>query len=393
MEHTTRAIDVCYETATMRTLVLGDLHLSTHTPRGVADDLVRLLAEHGGARVVFAGDFFDLSAERGGGAQTIDAAFRAHPRVSRALGEHVARGGEIVWLWGNHDPEMSNAHEVTRALALDANAASRVRVSPWFFRDGDLHVEHGHVFDPDNAPPHPLASARGTLGVHFVESFIAKTGAFHYLNANDKTPLELLTDAFRFYGLRGSHVVYTYFEAAFAALRKSGGSWDGERERARAERGIATFLEDAGVSEAHVRALMNEHATPTMSSLRDTFARLYLDRVAATVSVLAGLAAFAIGKRKLALALGAAGLSGLAWSWARGHDRYGGRVAARLDEGASRVARATGASLVVFGHVHEIADREGYSNTASFAFPRRAPGRPFLEIAHGRAERRFFTSA
>lgn len=372
----------------MRTLVLGDLHLSTHTPRAVSEDLVRLLDAHGGSRVVFAGDFFDLSAE--GGVASIEAGFRSHPHVASAIAEHVDRGGEIVWLWGNHDPEIESTEHIARALELHGDAPSRVRVSPWFFREGGLHVEHGHLFDPDNAPPHPLASARGTLGVHFVESFIAKTGAFHYLNANDKTPLELFTNAFRWYGRRGPFVVYTYFEAAFAALRKSGASWTGERDRARAEAGLARFLEDAGLAEHHVRALMNEHATPTMTSLRDTVARLYLDRVTATVSVLAGLAAFAMGRRKLAFTLGAAGLAGLAWSWARGHDRYGGKVPARLDEGASRVARATGASLVVFGHAHEIADRDGYSNTASFAFPRGGTGRPFLEIVNERAERRFW---
>jgi len=136
---------------------------------------------------------------------------------------------------------------------------------------------------------------------------------------------------------------------------------------------------------------MDERATPTMTSLRDTVARLYLDRVTATVSIMAGLGAFALGRRKLAAVLGAAGLAGLVWSWSRGHDRYGGKVPARLDAAADRVRRAAGADLVVFGHAHEIADRDGYANTASFAFPRGVPGRPFLEIVGGRAERRFLT--
>jgi hypothetical protein len=56
------------------------------------------------------------------------------------------------------------------------------------------------------------------------------------------------------------------------------------------------------------------------------------------------------------------------------------------------VRRAAGADLVVFGHAHEIADRDGYANTASFAFPRGVPGRPFLEIANGHAERRFLAT-
>lgn len=363
----------------MRTLVLGDLHLSSHTPKGVERDLERLLKEHGGSRVVFAGDFFDLSAEAGK-PRDLATGFAAHPRTKAALAHHVDRGGELVFLSGNHDPEIASITDFF---------PRGVRVSPWFFRDGGLHVEHGHLYDPDNAPAHPLASARGTLGVHFVEEFIAKTGAFAYLNANDKTPLELFWNAFRWYGRRGPFVVYTYFEAAFAALAKSGRFWTGAEDAARAEASLTRFLEDAGVDEATARALMDERATPTMTSLRDTVARLYLDRVTATVSILAGLGAFAVGRRKLAAVLGAAGIAGLVFSWSRGHDRYGGKVPARLDAAADRVRRAAGADLVVFGHAHEIADRDGYSNTASFAFPRGTPGRPFLEIVGSQAERRF----
>ena len=376
----------------METLVLGDLHLSTHAPKGVAKDLVGLLGGHRGSRVIFAGDLFDLSSESPRPERPLEAGFERHADVARAMAEHVDGGGEIVWLAGNHDPEVGGG-DVARVLGLSGEAAARVRVSPWFFRQGGLHVEHGHLFDPDCAPAHPLASARSTLGVHFVEEFIAKTGAFAYLNANDKTPLELFFDAFRWYGRRGPFVVYTYFRAAFSALGKSGRYFGGDAEAARAEAGLGAFLADAGVSEEHARALMNEHATPTMRSLRDTVARLYLDRVTATVSILAGLSAFALGRRRLALVLGAAGMAGLAWSWSRGHDRYGGKVPARLDDGARRVARTTGADLVVFGHAHEILDRDGYSNTASFAFPRRAPGRPYLAIDdRNRATRRFWNA-
>jgi hypothetical protein len=77
-----------------------------------------------------------------------------------------------------------------------------------------------------------------------------------------------------------------------------------------------------------------------------------------------------------------------------GHDRYRGSVADRLAEGARRLAATTGARLVVFGHTHREASEGGYANTASFAFPRGAPGRPFLEIEGGaespRAVRRYW---
>jgi UDP-2,3-diacylglucosamine pyrophosphatase LpxH len=389
----------------MRTLVLGDLHLSTHAPRGAKADLVALLEAHRGARIVFAGDFFDLSAEVSSSlrrreafasqSRSVSAGFSAHASVAQALAEHVEREGEIVWLSGNHDCEIGeDASVIARALRLSPAAAARVKTTPWFYKQGGLHVEHGHLYAPDNAPPHPLASSRGTLGVHFVEEFIAKTGAFAYLNANDDTPLRLLVSAFRWYGTRAPQVVYRYFRAAFAALGKSGRFYDGARDAARAEAGLEDFLASSGLDEETARALMAERATPTMSSMQATIARLYLDRVAATVALLAGMSAFALGKRRLALLLGAAGLGGLAWSWSRGHDRYGGKVPTRLDDAARRVARAAGASLVVFGHAHEIADREGYSNTASFAFPRGGGKRPYLEIEGSRdnphAVRRFW---
>jgi hypothetical protein len=35
---------------------------------------------------------------------------------------------------------------------------------------------------------------------------------------------------------------------------------------------------------------------------------------------------------------------------------------------------------VVVGHIHREASSEAYADTGSFAFPRCAPGRPFLEI-------------
>jgi predicted phosphodiesterase len=84
-------------------------------------------------------------------------------------------------------------------------------------------------------------------------------------------------------------------------------------------------------------------------------------------------------------------------SWARGHDRYAGTVADRLAASAACVAGETGAKLVVFGHTHREALGESYANTASFAFPREAPGRPYLELTGSasapRAERRYLLPA
>src|SRR5262249_55424074 len=80
--------------------------------------------------------------------------------------------------------------------------------------------------------------------------------------------------------------------------------------------------------------------------------------------------------------------------WAEGHNRYEGTVAQRLAESAARIRQATGAELVIFGHTHREELSEGYANTGSFAFPRSAPGRPYLEIEGSleapRAARRYW---
>src|SRR6185369_11688151 len=180
--------------ALSRTVVLADLHVVRDTPHAVTDDLARLIDAHAGARLVFAGDLFDLPAStpRLPHRRTVEEALGAHPSARAALGRYLDRGGELWLLGGNHDAEVGTegfAEHLVAALGASPAAAARVRTSPWFFREGALHVEHGHLYDPDNAPAHPLVNGVSSLGVHFVEEFIAPTGAHHYLQTNDQTPL------------------------------------------------------------------------------------------------------------------------------------------------------------------------------------------------------------
>jgi hypothetical protein len=94
----------------------------------------------------------------------------------------------------------------------------------------------------------------------------------------------------------------------------------------------------------------------------------------------AGLSAVALGKKRAGKTIFSLGALAMASSWARGHNRYQGSTAEQLADGAQRIVNATNARLVVFGHTHREELTENYANTASFAFPRGAPGRPFLEI-------------
>src|SRR3954468_23749658 len=94
--------------APSQTIVLADLHLVRDTPRVVTDDLARLIDAHAGARLVFAGDLFDLPAStpRLPHRRTIEEALGAHPSARAALGRHLDRGGELCLLGGNHDAEV-----------------------------------------------------------------------------------------------------------------------------------------------------------------------------------------------------------------------------------------------------------------------------------------------
>jgi len=383
-----------------RCLVLGDLHLTRQTPASVAADAAGVVRAHPGARIIIAGDLLDLSvdAPKASREQAIKETFDALPDVRAALGQHVESGADLWLVGGNHDADIARIERhrtVCDALRLSAEARKKLRTTPWFFREGALHVEHGHYYDPDNAPAHPLGVGRRSLGVRFAEDFIAPTGAHRYLNANDKTPWKLLTSSFEWYGVRATHIIYRYFRTAFTALAYSGPFYDASAELRDGSERERAFAREVGVSEDVIDALRKLGATPRMESLPDTFHRLYLDRVAGFVALIAGLTRTVTGAPRGGMAAAALGALSLAASWQRGYDRYGGSVGERLSWSAAQVAEATGAGLVVFGHTHLEDQAHRYANTGSFAFPGRAPGRPFLEIEGGltpRAVRRHFSS-
>lgn len=364
------------------------MHLTRGTGAGVVADLVRVVRDHGGARIVFVGDLFDMSAESPAPEHARDV-LGAHPELREALGRHVDAGGSVWLVAGNHDAEVGVpgfASELADALSLRGEARERLRATPWFFRDGGLHLEHGHRFDPDNAPEHPLVVGAPSLGVHFVASFIASTGAHAYLNANDRTPLELFLNAFRWYGRRGPYVVWRFFHTAATSLLRSGPFYRAKDEGARGASVEGAFAEAHDVDSGLVSKLRELGVTPTLASTPRTFLRLYLDRVIATVGIGSGVVTAATGAPVLGAAVAGGFAAAMASSWAFGRNRYGGNVATALADGAQAVAETSGAHLVVFGHTHREHESTNYANTGSFAFPRRSEsGRPFLEIEGDRA--------
>jgi hypothetical protein len=378
-----------------RTLVLSDLHLMRDVHPGsvaLAADLARLVAAHPGTRLLFLGDLFDLPASfpRRPHRRAVTEALEAHPGARAALARHLDTGGELWLLGGNHDAEVGTAGFAAHLLsalgvAPHGGAAARVRASPWFFREGALHLEHGHVYDPDNAPAHPLVNGASGLGVHVVEKLIAPAGAHHYLHLSDSPPFELFVTSFTTYGARAPYVIYRYFYAALTAMLKSGPFYRAHSEVHAGRALEAVFAGERGLAPDLVEAVRAHGATPTLESLARTFSRLYLDRVIATLAVAGGLGAVAAGRPLTGGTVATLGALLMIASWAHGRDRYGGTVPELLAASARRIAATTGARLVIFGHTHREAIGDGYANTGSFAFPRKAPGRPYLEI-EGTAE-------
>ncbi len=374
----------------MRTVALGDVHLTRGAPAHVVGDVARFFDAHRGHRVLLTGDVLDLSADAPH-AETKRAHERllAHPDVARAMATHLDVGGEIFWVAGNHDAAVGCegfAARLADGLGVRGEAASRLRASPWFFRLDGVHLEHGHRFDPDNAPAHPLVVGP-SLGVTFVEEFIVPTGAHAYLNANDGTPLDLFVSSFKWYGARAPYVIARFFTTAASALKKSGKGFDIAAQMHAGTEKQADFASTHAMTYDEIEALLDLGATPTLVDPRDTFSRLYLDRVAATLAIVGGGAAFASGKRKTGAALALLGGLVMAASWSRGHDRYGGAVTERLADGAGKIAALTGRPLVIFGHTHHQASAGTYANPGSFAFAKGAPGRPFLEIENAATSR------
>lgn len=80
---------------------------------------------------------------------------RGHPEFFEALADWVTAGGKLVVATGNHDPELywplvrqAIRDQLVRDGAPAEAAAERVAFAQEPFRVDNLHVEHGHRFEP-----------------------------------------------------------------------------------------------------------------------------------------------------------------------------------------------------------------------------------------------------
>jgi len=376
--------------------IASDVHLEQAGSERSAARLARLFQQHAGHEVVLAGDIFNLSIDAPGRdpAESVRSIVSSYPELVSAIRQHLAAGHALTFIGGNHDAGVVSRGTRARLLELcGMSEDARLGIEPWFIRRGDVHIEHGHAHDPDNAPAHPLAlwsPETEPLGVSLTRRFLSPHDAFTFAHAHHTTPLQGFTHAIKTFRFRAPWIVAHYF---FTASRLTAEAAVPERlgaEKARGESALAAFATRNGLSEEVVLQLLQELPRPTHEDFKQTFYRLYFDRVLATMAVAGGAARVLFGGVGGALG-GAVALSSalyLRQSVKKGVDRYSSLPVKRLYAGAELVRRITGARLVVFGHTHCEDEAEGYKNSASFSYTHRK-GSPYLVVSpDGSAERR-----
>jgi predicted phosphodiesterase len=189
-------------------LILSDAHLSKDYGSEISRGLAEILSRHRDAEVIFAGDIFDLSLDSAevDPADSLNAAVAPHESTIEALRAHIALGGKVTFVPGNHDSSLSHkAATFQLRKLLGANDDRTIEFAPWFLRRDGVHIEHGHLYDPDCAPNHPLARPNPRsegLGTALMRRFVAPNDALFLAHANQMTPISGLKIALDRWGIK-----------------------------------------------------------------------------------------------------------------------------------------------------------------------------------------------
>jgi predicted phosphodiesterase len=363
------------------TVLLSDVHFNLSPKPQLEQSVLTLLARYPASRIVFVGDLFEFSA-----VDTEDPRFALRrlaagvPSLMDALSKHIAIGGSVDWLAGNHDAPVSMLRAEVQALTGVA-----FRVLPWFARYAGVHVEHGHLYDRDNAPMLPLGawSAREEpVGIALMRRFVTRYQVPDFAHAHQTTPLQGVRRALSLFGPRVPGL-FTAF------LRTAGGMCAEAWGRAPMSRSVAdcdmNLLLSCGVPEHeladYVGVLLDERATPTHAAFSSTFMRLYLDQIAGLTAAGLGLVGLATGGGPAAWAGMGLGTGYLVASRTTGKAcRYPGPEFA-LAQAARNLAPRLGVKQVVFGHSHVPEHTGCYLNLGSFGYSQAAQGRSYATLS------------
>jgi hypothetical protein len=366
-------------------VVLSDAHLAPGDGRAVSCDLAQLVANHSRAEILLNGDTFTLSGESSEPAslQALGQLLDGHADLRSALRGHLAAGSPVTLIAGNHDAAlMAPASRELILGRLELIAQAPLSVEPWFVRRNRLHIEHGHVYDRDNAPTHPLARwslHSEPLGIALTRRFVVPNRAWGFAHAHETTFARGLWQALRWYGLRGPAIVARYYTTATVLWLEAGRESQIAGERAVGDQAVGGLAQRAGVPVECVRELLRAAPPPTHHRRWDMFMRLYLDRSLALLVTASAGALLAGPAPPAGLAAGVVGAGYLTASVLRSGNRYRGQLGPDLRAAAQRVAAVSGAECVVFGHSHREDEAPHYVNTGAFSCPTQR-GRPYLVV-------------
>lgn len=393
--------------------MLSDVHLSRDYGNNVGRDLASLLSSHQDCEIVLAGDVFDLTLDAATVPveQSIAAAFSPHLCLLDTLRRHVQAGNRLSFIPGNHDSNLAHPAALRHIRrALNAHNDHTIQLHPWFLRRGEIHIEHGHLYDPDCAPNHPLSDPNPShegLGNALMRRFVAPNDAFLFAHKNQTTMSSGVSAAFRHWGPKAPLVIARYFQTAFclwaeASLKKQTVA----KEKLQGDLRLPTHALEQVLSASSLMQLLECAPRPTHHSGKEMFLRLYFDRILAATSLIfgsslllsAGLGA-SLGVLPLVTSVGtltgagailsALGTGYLTANVRKKKNRYGDAVIGQLSSAAQKISELTDARLVVLGHSHVEVDDPKYVNLGSFGYGR--GGRPYLLLdAQGQREKKKF---
>jgi hypothetical protein len=206
-----------------------------------------------------------------------------------------------------------------------------------------------------------------------------------FAHAYETTPLAGLRLTFTEFRARAPWVIARYFATAgrlCMRARTQRGAWQEEWQQG--EHRLGVLAEHLGIEVGILERLTKSGPRPTHHGFRETFMRLYFDRIFATFGTAGGLAAAFLGHPE-GLLLAALCSAYLVASVQSQGSRYTSLPGQRLRDAAASIRRVTGAAHVIFGHTHVEDETPGYVNSGSFAYARAS--RPFVRIEAGHVTR------
>lgn len=336
--------------------------------------------------LVFNGDLFDFDAGR-----VIDgvARFEDLPRtepvameqIDRILDDHdgyvratarvLAAGHRVVFISGNHDPQLAFEgvrarirHRLT-AVSGDPSAAERVLFRAWFHHTPDrVHIEHGNQYDPYCSfryamIPHRAVEQSGeqeiqpTVGSLAFRHLSSRMGYFNpHVDASFMLSItEYLTHWAKHYLFTEHHLATPYVKGTvelFTQLieKRDPGSPD------RALRNLQAAAAETGASLDAVARHAALQATPAEDALHRVVREFWVDRFALGALSLAAVATPLLSRNKLTIALAltlpaAFAAYELALPKPTLDDNW--NVVSAM---SPRIAEIYGSRAVVFGHTH-----------------------------------------